>query len=92
MYKTIKKFRCKDSNEIYNPGDNYSTDNKQEESRLMRAGYIAKRKQGFETASMPDNTEKATAKHIGGGWYQLPSGEKVQGREEAERRARAGES
>ena len=28
----------------------------------------------------------AELRHLGGGWYELPNGEKVQGREEAQRR------
>lgn len=31
-----------------------------------------------ETATAPDNTEKAAdIRHLGGGWYQLPDGRKV---------------
>ncbi len=29
-------------------------------------------------------TEPLEIKHVGGGWYQLPNGEKVQGKEEAQ--------
>ena len=90
MYKVIKKFRDKDSNELYNPGDNYSTSNEQEEKKLLRAGYITKQNQELETASMPDNTEKkADIKHLGGGWYEV-NGQKVQGREQAEKLLREG--
>ena len=77
MYKVIKKFRDKDSNELYNPGDNYSTSNEQEEKKLLRAGYITKQKKQMESATMPDNTEKkADIKHLGGGWY-LYKGQKM---------------
>ena len=32
----------------------------------------------METATAPDNTEKAAdIRHLGGGWYQLPDGRKV---------------
>ena len=35
-------------------------------------------KQTMETATAPDNTEKAAdIRHLGGGWYQLPDGRKV---------------
>ena len=78
MYKVKKKFRDKDSNELYQPGDNYSTNNEQEEKKLFNAGYITKQKKQIESATMPDNTEKkADIKHLGGGWYQLPDGRKV---------------
>ena len=45
-----------------------------------------------ETARAKPAEETATArdapqpKHIGGGWYQLPDGERVKGKEEARRR------
>ena len=71
MYKVLKKFRDTDSNELYNPGDNYSTSNEQEEKKLLNAGYIAKQKKQMESATMPDNTEKkADIKHLGGGWKE----------------------
>jgi len=90
-FKVIKKFRCKGTNKQYCPGDNYNIENKKEAAKLLRAGYLAKGSPKIETATAPDNTEKAIIKHVGGGWYQLPSGEKVQGKEEAERRIKAGD-
>lgn len=47
---------------------------------------------GTETAKTKPAEETATArealepKHVGGGWYQLPGGERVKGRAEARRR------
>ena len=77
MYKVIKKLRDKDSNELYQPGDNYSTNNEQEEKKLFNAGYITKQKKQIESATLPDNTEKkADIKHLGGGWY-LYKGQKM---------------
>lgn len=37
-----------------------------------------------ENASMP----KPEPKHVGGGWYELPSGERVRGKEEAIRKTK----
>ena len=37
-----------------------------------------------ENASLP----KAEPKHVGGGWYELPSGERVRGKEEAIRKTK----
>ena len=77
MYKVIKKFRDKDSNELYQPGDNYSTSNEQEEKKLFNASYITKQEKQIESATLPDNTEKkADIKHLGGGWY-LYKGQKM---------------
>ena len=53
--------------------------------RLIRAGHAKPLKQEIETATKKPE-EKAVEiepKHIGGGWYELPGGERIQGKDAA---------
>jgi len=48
--------------------------------KVIRKGnrYVEIKVRPDETATAPDNTEKAAdIRHLGGGWYQLPDGRKV---------------
>ena len=53
--------------------------------RLIRAGHAKPLKQEIETATKKpeEKAVKVELKHIGGGWYELPDGSRVQGREAA---------
>ncbi|GLY09594.1 hypothetical protein [Pseudobacillus badius] len=71
-YKVIELFRDKHTDKLYKEGDTYSHADEARIKELMNAGYLEK-----------DTVEKAELKHTGGGWYELPNGEKIQGKEEA---------
>ena len=42
-------------------------------------------------ATAPAVRSAVDARHVGGGWYELPNGERVQGRDAAEERLNEGE-
>lgn len=73
-------------------GDIVELSEKKAKSFINRGFAVAvesqqKPSQQRETATVkPQETRQEYPKHIGGGWYELSSGEKVQGKEEAERK------
>lgn len=84
-YKVLKLFRDKDSRERFEVNSFYESDNQERVSYLAKEGYI----EAEETSQKEVQEANLSAdfdsnvKHTGGGWYQLPNGEKVQGRDEA---------
>lgn len=92
-YKVIKAFTCKLDHREYKPGDVYETDDPDRAAFLQGKGP-AKPKNGARLGAMiddpppvelPANQEPPAQepKHIGGGWYELPNGERVKGKDEA---------
>ncbi len=93
QYYVRENFHDEGTGANYRPGDviNLGTGRA---LKLRRAGVIgniatdkkstekAVRKQPVETATAPEPEEKA--EHIGGGWYQLPNGERVHGKKAVE--------
>lgn len=72
-YRVIKAFKDKtDGNKLYTPGNGvvYASDDSARITFLAENGYIEKK-------------ESAYPKHVGGGWYELADGSKVQGKDEA---------
>lgn len=75
-YKVKSSFRdLTDKKKLYKEGDTYSHTDEKRVAFLVEKGFIE-----------PSNDGKI--KHVGGGWYELPNGEKVQGKEEAEQTAK----
>jgi len=75
-YKVIKDFRDKtDNKKLYKKGDAYEHENEDRIAHLVSKGFLE------EKSKQPP---KGELKHTGGGWYELPNGEKVQGKEEAQ--------
>lgn len=56
-------------------GDSYTHDDEKRIAFLIEKGYLEKEQQSVEV------------KHVGGGWYELPNGEKIKGKEAAEKAA-----
>lgn len=84
-YKVLKPFRC-EKGQLY-PGDTVEL-HPGRAAKLKTVGLVADMSVVAETATI-EPPEKAVMpglkpKHIGGGWYELPNGEKVRGKEEAE--------
>lgn len=87
--------RASENNELYRVGDYVFSLDQKELDALAKQGYIededtvkvAKIKDGtisVETADKKEVAEEtADIKHVGGGYYELPNGERVQGKEEA---------
>lgn len=59
--------------------------------RLIQKGFAEPVREQRETATAQPYATREYPRHTGGGWYELPNGEKVQGKEEAERRMKAGD-
>ena len=78
LYPVLKPFKDKQDNKReyqlndWYPRFNLEVDNNRVEE-LFELGYIGKQ----------DEEAEQYPKHVGGGWYELSSGERVQGKEEA---------
>lgn len=77
-FKVKKAFFDKeDGMKSYSENGIYVNDNEKRISELVNRGFI-------DAKNLDDSNEtKADVKHVGGGWYELPNGEKVKGKDEA---------
>ncbi len=84
-YPVTKDFRDKISDRIFRVGSVYYTDNDDRRDELAKGGYI--RSEAVPQSGTPpvkaDDELPAGVEHIGGGYYTLPNGDKVRGKEEA---------
>lgn len=92
--KVIKKFRCLQHGKIYRYGDIYEDDTDRLQ-RLKALGYLddpieeeqeetepqKEAQEGLE--EITGDPEPVEPAHVGGGWYELPGGERIKGKEEA---------
>jgi hypothetical protein len=81
--KVINNFRDKESKKIYRKGDSYTHNDAERIAFLVDKGFLEK----DETVT----DENEYPKHTGGGWYELPDGQKIQGKEEALAAMKTGE-
>ena len=91
--KVVKSFTGKKEKQDYIRGHKFKG-NEKRVKELTDAGYLEKVDiPKVEGAVKNVNAETADQlKHVGGGYYELPNGEKVQGKENAEKAlAEAGE-
>jgi len=73
-YTVKSSFRDKFTKKVYERGDTYENENADRIAFLIEKGFLEeKSKQPLEDS----------IKHTGGGWYELPNGEKIKGKEEA---------
>ena len=84
-FKVLKNFRDKETGRLYIADNFYSSDDNGRIAFLADEGYIE-----AKVVSEENNKDSALnaefnqgVKHTGGGWYQLPNGEKIQGKDEA---------
>lgn len=75
-YVVITAFRDKDTLKHYSVGDSYKSDDAERISFLQEEGYL-----GDEAHA--DYDGDGQLKHVGGGYYELPNGEKVRGKNKA---------
>lgn len=75
-YKTIKRFRDRETGKIFVPGQSFHTETKERVELLLDQGFIEEANEG-------------PLKHVGAGYFELPNGEKVRGRENAEKALKA---
>ena len=78
MNKVIARFVDKYSGERYEKGDSYTHDDEDRIAFLIKKGFLEEK-----SNESPKSTDEI--KHVGGGWYELPNGEKVKGKEEAQK-------
>ena len=71
--KVIKNFRDKtDKKKLYKKGNVYESKDSKRIAFLIEQGYV-------EAAKI----ESTELNHVGGGYYELPNGEKVKGKNQA---------
>lgn len=90
QFIVINSFRDKNLNKDFLKGSAYESDDSERIAFLQEKGFLkvaeAKDDGDFPLAPPPPDpsTNEHEFKHLGGGWYQLSNGEKIQGKEEAE--------
>ena len=83
-YKVKSNFLDKtDNRKLYKKGDPYSNKDDDRIAFLIKEGYLEGK------SKQPQQNKQI--KHTGGGWYELPNGEKVQGKTEALAKLESGE-
>ncbi|MFS1519686.1 hypothetical protein V1503_24990 [Bacillus sp. SCS-151] len=75
-YEVKNTFRDKYTKELFKPGDEYPTEDTERVQYLKNKGFI-----GEEIHS--EDLDDERIKHVGGGYYELPNGEKVKGKDNA---------
>lgn len=76
--KVLRRFKCKYSKEWYEAGDVYCHPDAQ------RMEYLASREPPIvEWPPKPQPEVAGEPRHVGGGWYELPDGRRVRGKEAA---------
>lgn len=75
-YRVAKRFRDKDTGKVYEENAPYINEDKDRVSFLVEKGYLDEQKRPPELS--------VDEYHKGGGYYELPNGETVRGRETAE--------
>lgn len=75
-FKVKRPFFDKENNlKPYSKGDVYSNDNEDRVAFLVEKGFLMEKRKPPSEYPI----------HIGGGYYELPNGERVRGKEEAEK-------
>ncbi|WP_313894683.1 hypothetical protein [Psychrobacillus sp.] len=66
-------FKDKETKQKYKKGDSYKHKDAERVAFLVKKGFL----------EVSNEDESSKIKHTGGGWFELPNGEKVQGKDEA---------
>lgn len=86
-YEVIKPFRDKYTGDLFGKGDEYFTEDEKRAKYLQEWGYIGKEieKENDEESDkeIENEDDEDGIKHVGGGYYELPNGEKVKGKQNA---------
>ncbi|WP_143543641.1 hypothetical protein [Salinicoccus roseus] len=92
--KVIKAFRDSHSADEYKEMDRYPKNSTFKTNDFDRIKELQK-KGHLENVEVPEKKSKkvetADVKHVGGGVYELPDGERVKGKEEAEKAVKQAE-
>ena len=73
-YPVLRKFRDKYTKRIHEKGATYEA-NEERGAELQRLGFLGE--------PLPEPSEEPELKHVGGGYYELPNGERVRGKDAA---------
>ncbi len=73
-YTTLKKFNDRESGKKFLPGQPFHSDTQERIELLLDQGFIG----------VVEEDDDGPLKHVGAGWYELPNGERVRGKEKAE--------
>lgn len=80
--KVLKRFESKITGEVYTPDKPYATEgpdaSEKRKAELVEKGYLAD-----DDGQDEQTDDESYPKHVGGGWYELPNGERVKGKDEA---------
>jgi hypothetical protein len=82
-YEVIKPFRDKYTKDLYGKGDEYFTEDEKRAKYLQEWGYIGKEIEHENDEEIENEDDEDGIKHVGGGYYELPNGEKVKGKQNA---------
>jgi len=86
-YPVIKKFRDKYTKILYKASDIYETEDVKRAEYLQGKGVLGElieEPKPRAEITQPEITSAPEPRHTGGGWYELPDGTRVKGREAAE--------
>ncbi|MDN4069941.1 hypothetical protein QYF50_18730 [Paenibacillus vini] len=78
-YTTLKKFNDRESGKKFLPGQPFHSNTQERIELLLDQGFIGE----------IDEDDDGPLKHVGAGYFELPNGEKVRGRENAEKALKA---
>ncbi|HFK2719153.1 TPA: hypothetical protein ACG1DY_005002 [Escherichia coli] len=87
-YPVIRAFRDKDTKEHYAIGSSYKSDDPERIVTLQEKRFLsveAPEEIDSELDQNSNNDDGQEIKHVGGGYYELPNGDKVKGKEAAEK-------
>lgn len=74
--KVIHGFKCKHTKKVFKTGDTYRYP---DEARMIELANLPTPRVEWP----PKHKAPAEPKHVGGGWYELPGGRRVQGKQAA---------
>lgn len=79
--KVIKDFHDKETHKLHKKGQFYSHSDESRVDFLIDKGFLSE--ESKQTPRKEDNSDYPN--HVGGGYYELSNGEKVKGKEEAQK-------
>ncbi|QSB48770.1 hypothetical protein [Parageobacillus toebii] len=82
-YEVIKPFRDKYTGDLFGKGDEYFTEDEKRAKYLQEWGYIGKEIEKENDEEIEIENDEDGIKHVGGGYYELPNGEKIKGKQNA---------
>ncbi|MDQ0158965.1 hypothetical protein [Alkalibacillus salilacus] len=80
--KVLKRFKDKHTGERFGPGDTVDWNDKDRVQSAVNRGLLEDDTGFLEAKSKQPPNEP---KHVGGGYYELPNGDRVRGKEKAEK-------